>query len=281
MFWGLLISLFFIFKSVVLADDVSISWKGVPSSASLNTQFDLQVKIVGTAGTTYYLRADGGTDCTMEQLKTSNNKWLNSCNIGTSDMQSITLDNSGSGDEILRLRETSSSGTKTLYSYVYDANKTLLSTSTASSITINAITPTSTTTPTLTPTPTPTLAVTLTPTPTPTKILTPTPTSAPVIEPTAVLEPTAAVMSEGITQTPIDSSKKSKSFADYLPIILVMLGLIMFIGPVFGPKIVEKIKSKRKGPPQEPPQLLEHFKTQQPTSIKEVTSNGEDFPFER
>ncbi|MDD3003071.1 MAG: hypothetical protein PHS06_04370 [Candidatus Shapirobacteria bacterium] len=277
MFWGLLFSLFFVFKSFVFADDVSISWKGIPSSASLNTQFDLQVKIVGAAGTTYYLRADDGTDCTMEQLKTSSNRWLNSCNIGTSDMQSITLDNSGSGDEILRLREISSSGSKTLYSYVYDANKTLLSTSTASSITINAITPTLT--PTLTPTPT--VAVTSTPSPTPTKVLTPTPTSAPIIEPTAVLEPTATVVNQGDAQNVDDSSKESKSSKNYLPIVLVMLGLVMFIGPVFGPKIVEKIKSKRKGPPQEPPQLLEHFKSQQPISTKEITSDGEDFPSER
>jgi hypothetical protein len=279
MFLALLFWMFFIFKPVVLADSVSISWKGIPSSASLNTQFDLQVKITGTAGMTYYLRADDGADCTLEQLKTSNNSWLNSCNIGTSDMQSITLDNNGSGDEILRLREVSSLGSKTLYSYVYDTNKTLLSTSPSSSITINAITPTPTIT--LTPTPTPTLAVTLTPTPTPTKILTPTPTSAPVIEPTVVLEPTVVPIAVGTTESSSDSSKKSKSFADYLPIILVILGLIMFIGPVFGPKILEKIKSKRKGPPQEPPQLLEHFKSQQPTSVREITYDGEDIPLER
>ncbi|MDD3002900.1 MAG: hypothetical protein PHS06_03465 [Candidatus Shapirobacteria bacterium] len=279
MFWALLFYMFFIFKPAVLADDVSISWISVPSSASYNTQFDLQVQVTGIAGTTYYLRADDGKDCTMQLKKESTGDWSNSCNVGISEMQSITIDNSGSGKEILRLKEVSSSGSKTLYSYVYDANKTLLSTSPSSSITINAITPTPTIT--STPTPTPTLAVTLTPTPTPTKILTPTPTSAPVIEPTVILEPTVAMVSEGITQTPVDSSKKSKSFADYLPIILVILGLVMFIGPVFGPKIVEKIKSKRKGPPQEPSQLLEHFKSQQPTSVREITSDGEDIPLER
>ena len=277
MFWSVLFSLFFIFKPVVLADDVSISWISVPSSAPYDTQFDLQVQVTGIAGTTYYLRADDGKDCTMELKKESNKIWSNSCNVGISEMQSITLDSSGSGKEILRLKEISSSGSKTLYSYVYDANKTLLSTSPSSSITINAITPTPTIT--STPTPTPTSAVTLTPTktPTPTISLTPTPTSAPIIEPTGVLEPTAT---PSIAEFAEDSTSDNpqKSFADYLPIILIVFGLIMFIGPVFGPKIVEKIKLKRKGPPKEPPQLLKHFKSQQPISIKEVTSDGEDVP---
>ncbi|MDD4136060.1 MAG: hypothetical protein PHN66_03255 [Candidatus Shapirobacteria bacterium] len=285
MFWGLLISLFFVFKSVVLADDVSISWISVPGSASLSTQFDVQVKVTASKAGTYYLSADNKGDggCTMQLKKEScgnnNECWSNGCYVGVAEMQPITINSDGgSGNEILRLREISSSGSKTLYSYVYDANKTLLSTSTAGSITINEVTPAPILTTTLTPTPT--VAVTSTLTPTPTKILTPTPTSAPVIEPTAVLEPTVAAVSEGTTQSPVDSSKKSKSFADFLPIILVILGLTMFVGPVFGPKILEKIKSKRKGPPQEPPQLLEHFKTQQPTSIREISSDGDDIRLE-
>jgi len=270
MFFGFLFWMFFIFRSAVLADDVSISWISVPSSASINTQFDLQVQVTGIAGTTYYLRADDGKDCSMELKKESNNIWSNSCNVGISEMQSITLDNSGSGKEILRLREISSSGNKTLYSYVYDADKTLLSTSTAGSITINTVTPTPTIT--STPTPTPTLAVTSTPTPTP--------TSAPVIEPTVFLEPTVVPIVVGATESSDDSFKESKSFKDYLPIILVILGLLMFIGPVFVPKIIEKIKSKRRGPPQEPPQILEHFKSQQPTLIRETTFDGGDIRLE-
>jgi hypothetical protein len=54
----------------------------------------------------------------------------------------------------------------------------------------------------------------------------------------------------------------------------------MFIGPVFVPKIIEKIKSKRRGPPQEPPQILEHFKSQQPTLIRETTFDGGDIRLE-
>lgn len=283
MFWGLLFSLFFIFKPVVFADDVSIDWVSVPSSASLSTQFDVQVKITASKAGTYYLSADNKEDgCTMELKKEINGEgdWSNGCDVGVSEMQPITINSDGgSGTEILRLKEISSSGVKTFYSYVYDAGKNLLITSVSNSITINAITPTATLTPTLTPTPT--LAITSTPTPTPTKILTPTPTSAPVIEPTAALEPTIApIVSGGTTQPPVDLSKKSKSFVDYLPIILVILGLTMFVGPVFGPKIVEKIKSKRKGPPQEPPQLLEHFKTQQPVSTREISSDGDDIRLE-
>lgn len=280
MFWGLLFSLFFIFRPFVFADDVSISWISVPSSASMSTQFDVQVKVTASKAGTYYLSADNKGDCTMQLKKESSGDWSNGCYVGVSEMQPITINSDGgSGTEILRLKEISSSGVKTFYSYVYDSGKNLLATSVSNSITINAITPAAALTPTLTPTPT--LAITSTPTPTPTKILTPTPTSAPIIEPTAVLEPTAATVSEGTTQSPVDSSKKSKSFADYLPIILVILGLAMFVGPVFGPKILEKIKSKRKGPPQEPPQLLEHFKTQQPTSIREISSDGDDIPLEK
>lgn len=243
--------LFFVFTPKVLAEGVSISWNSIPGSAPLNTQFDLQVKVIGAANTKYYLKADIGSNCssdTMEQLNlnTDPDSWSNSCYIGVGEMQSITLDNNGYGNEILRLKEISSSGSKTLYSYVYDSNKNLLATSSSGLITINAITPTPTAT--QTPTPTPTSAITATPTPT--KILTPTPIEVPVIEPTSVMEPTIAPIvstNQGTTEASTSETKKSGL---NLPVILITLGLLMFVGPVVFPKIMAKIKSgKRKGPP--------------------------------
>lgn len=281
MFWGFLFWMFFIFRPIVLADGVSVSWTSVPSSAPLNTQFDVRVKVTAVTAGTYYVKADNGSDCKIDMLY--NESWSNSCNVGVDSMQSIKIDNSGgSSEEILRLRvrNTGSAGTYTLYAYAYDSNKTLLATSSSSSITINAITPTPTIT--STPTPTPTSAVTSTSTPAPTKTLTPTPTSAPIIEPTEVIEPTET---PAVAETAVDlmtsSDNSKKSLMGYLPIVFVILGLIMFLGPVFGPKILAKIKSRRKGPPQEPPQLLKHFESQQPTSVKEITSDGEDIPLER
>ena len=284
MFWSILLSLFFIFTPKVLADNVSVSWKSIPSSAAINTQFDLQIKVTGTANATYYLRADDGTACTMQQLKVSEpQNWSNSCNVGVSEMQSITLGSDGTGENIVRLKEISSSGSKTLYSYVYDSNRSLLATSPAGSITINATTPTPAAT--STPTPTPTSAVTATPTPT--KILTPTPTEPPVIEPTSVVEPTIAPVTstdQGTTEAPTNSSKKSGLS---LPVILIILGLILFIGPVIVPKIVAKIKSgKRRGPPPIiPPKQITEISSYmpqsseqiQPTSIKEVDEQNNEF----
>lgn len=253
---GIILSLlFFIFTPKVLANDVSISWISVPNSASLSTQFDVQVKVTASKAGTYYLSADNKGDggCTMQLKKESTGDWSNGCYIGISEMQPITINSDGgSGTEILRLKEISSSGIRTFYSYVYDVNKTLLSTSTTGSITINAITPTLAVT--STPTPTPTLAVTSTPTPTPTKILTPTPTEAPIIEPTqALIEttvPTIEVNKED-SETTEDSKKSGKN---YLPIIFIIFGLLMFTVPFLGPKIAAKIKfKKREQPPMIPP----------------------------
>jgi len=279
MFWGVLFSLFFIFKSIILASDPSIVWDNWGASeARRGEQFDINVKLNNVSvGNTYHVKVYGGqtessTDksCLVENLY--NDKSPNGCGTDINVMPYVT----GNDSLTMRLRvgTSASSGTYYLYAYVPELSLTSVSRTITIKDPLPTSVPTSTQTPTLTPTPT------LSITPTPTKILTPTPTLAPVIEPTAILEPTVVPIIVGTTESSINSSKKSKSFADYLPIILVIIGLMMFVGPVFGPKIVEKIKSKRRGPPQEPPQLLEHFKTQQPISVKEITSDGEDIPLE-
>ena len=268
--------MFFIFTPKVLAEGVSVSWTTVPSSGYINTQFDVRVKVTASTAGTYYVRADNGGDCKIDMLY--NESWSNSCNIGVDSMQPMKIDSNGSSiEEILRLkvRNTGSTGIYTLYTYVYDSGKNLLNTSSAASITINAIPPTSA--PTQTPTPTPTSAITATPTPT--KILTPTPTEVPVIEPTSVIEPTMAPVvstDNGTTEASTDESKKSGL---NLPVILITLGLLMFVGPVVAPKIMAKIKSgKRKGPPEPPPQMPRppEQTTQQPTSFREIATDGED-----
>jgi len=269
--------LFFVFTPKVLADGVSVSWVNVPSNGSLNTQFDVRVKVTATTAGTYYVRADNGSDCKIDMLY--NESWSNSCNVGVDSMQPMKIDSSGgSTEEILRLRvrNTGSTGTYTLYTYVYDSGKNLLNTSTAASITINATTPTPTAT--QTPTPTPTSAITATPTPT--KILTPTPTEVPMIEPTSVIEPTIAPIvstNQGTTEASTNETKKSGLS---LPVILITLGLLMFAGPVVVPKIMAKIKSgKRKGPPtiippKQPPETPPEQR--QPTFVREVAPDGED-----
>jgi len=280
MFFGLLLWMFFIFKPVVLADSPNVSWDNWGAEeARLGEQFDINVKLNNVSvGTTYHVRVYGGqtessenTSCLVENLYNGNRP--NGCDTDISAMPYVT----GNDSLTMRLQigTSASSGTYYLYAYVPELDLTSVS----RVIKINDPLPTSTPTPTLTPT--------LTPTPTLVVTLTPTPTSAPIIEPTMVLEPTVVLKSPTVapiatrtTEDPSDSFKESKSFMDYLPIILVILGLIMFVGPVFGPKIVEKIKSKRKGPPKEPPQLLEHFKSQQPISVKDSISDGKDIPLE-
>ncbi|MFA6185202.1 MAG: hypothetical protein WCT51_02015 [Candidatus Shapirobacteria bacterium] len=269
MFFGFLFWMFFIFRPVALADSPSISWDSWGSTeARRGEQFDVNVKLDNVSvGTTYHIRIYGGqiessTDksCLVDNLYNGN--WLSGCGTDTSVMPYVSGDDNYVKTVSLRVGATSSSGTYYLYAYVPELNLTSVS----RTIKINdPITPTPTTTPTLTLTPTLTTALT------PTISLTPTPTLAPIIEPTAILEPTVVPIVVGTTESSDDSFKESKSFKDYLPIILVILGLIMFVGPVFVPKIIEKIKSKRRGPPQEPPQLLEHFKSQQPISVKEIT----------
>jgi len=283
MFWGLLFWMFFIFKPVVLADSPSISWDNWGAEeARLGEQFDINVKLNNVSvGTTYHVRVYGGqiessvdTSCLVENLYNGNHP--NGCDTNISVMPYVT----GNDSLTMRLRigsTTAPTGIYYLYAYVPELDITSVS----RVIKINDLLPTSIPTPTLTPTltPTPTLI------PTPTISQAPTPTSAPIIEPTSVFEPTG-VLNPTVIPTTMESVNDSisnnskKSFVDYLPVILVILGLVMFVGPVFGPKIVEKIKSKRKGPPQEPPQLLEHFKAQQPISVKESISDGKDVPLE-
>lgn len=267
MFWNILLLLFFVFAPKALAEDVSVSFVGGATSGTLNTQFDVRVKVSATKAGTYYVKADNGSECTIDILYESTNSWSNGCHVGTNMMKQFIINNDGgSTEETLRLRATGSAKTYTLYTYAYDIGRTLLSTSSAYSITINNV-PTSTPTPTPTNTPTPTL------TPTPTKILSPTPTEKPIIEPTSIPEPTTA---PEITPTVVDNliktsnTEKTKSSVS-LPIVFIILGLLMVVVPIFGPKILEKIKTKkRKGPPIEPP----HF--QPPTPVTQATSVGED-----
>ena len=238
--------LFFVFKPMVLADDMSVSWVNGANTASLNSQFDVRIKVVAPTAGTYYLGV-GNDPCSIEILNTSNNSWSNGCYVGISAMQSIIINSDGgSNEETLRLREISSSGSKTFYGYVYDSNRKLLATSSLYSVTVNGITPTST--PTLTPTPSPTSTPTLTPTITPTKVLTPTPTEIPVIEPTVASEIT-------ITPTMVEEkTSENKSSSSFLPIIFIVFGLLMLAVPFLGPKIVAKIKfKKQRKPPMIPP----------------------------
>jgi hypothetical protein len=269
MFWSILLFLFFVFTPKALANDVSVSITNGATSGNINTQFDIQVKVTASTAGTYYVSADNSSSCTVDLLYESASSWSNGCYIGTNVMKQIIVgSDGGSNTDTLRLRD-SASGTKTIRVHVYDSAKTLLATSADYSVTINAITPTNT--PTNTPTPTPT--GTSTPTPTPTKVLTPTPTEKPVIEPTQAPEITVAP-----TVKPVDteeSSDDSEKSGLNLPVILIILGLLMFIGPVVLPKIIEKIKSKkRKGPPVEPPHFqLPPITTTPPTQIPSV---GED-----
>jgi hypothetical protein len=245
MFWSVLTLLFFIFKPIVLADDTSISWSSGATSAELGKQFDINVRVTSVTAGTYYVRADDGSSCSLDLLY--KDSWSNSCYVGNDFMQPITInDNNGSGEVILRLRVRSTMSAKNyaLYSYVYDANHNKLSTSPSTySITINN--PTPTVTPTLTPTLIPTISSVLTPTltPTPTKKLTPTPTEVPVMEPTEVpimtIIPTKE--SEKITE--------EKSNSNYLPVIFIIFGLLMFTVPFLGPKIVAKFKFKKQDKP--------------------------------
>lgn len=273
MFWNILLFLFFMFAPAALASDVSVSFVSGATSGTVNTQFDVQVKLTAATAGTYYVKADNGSSCTIDMLYESNNSWSNGCYLGTNVMKQMVINSDGgSTEETLRLRATGSSGSYTLYAYVYDSGRNLLSTSSAYSITINSA-PTSTPTSTPTLTPTPTSAVTSTPTPTPTIKTTPTPTETPAIEPTSTPEPTVepeAIQTVAGNLIESDSSKKTKSSVS-LPVIFIALGLLMFIVPIFGPKILDKIKSeRRKRPPIEPP------KFQTPISTTQVPSVGED-----
>jgi hypothetical protein len=260
MFWNILILLFFIFTPKALANDISASFVSGANTGNLNTQFDVQIKVSASTAGTYYISANNGTSCTVDMLY--NNSWSNGCYVGINAMQPFIINNdNGSDTETLRLRATGSSGTYNLSAYVYDVNRSLLSTSpTTYSVTINN-TPTSTPTPTPTITPTPTLTPIITPTPT----LTPIPTEEPTNEPTDTPEPTAS-------PTPIDNlgAPSPQKSSIPLPIIFILLGLLLVGVPMFGPKILKKIKSKKKPPTFNQPKPIEAKSHQPPTPLEKM-----------
>jgi hypothetical protein len=236
MFWNILLLLFFIVRPMALADDVSVVWSTGASEAKLGQQFDMNVKVSSTAGGTYFVRADDGSDCSLEILYKDPGYWTDSCNIGVDQMPKVVVSANSTAEITLRLRVKGDKTAKsyTLYSYAYDSARTKLGTSLAKSITVNSA-----------PTSTPTPNTTNTPTPTPTIKTTPTPTEAPIMEPTQSLGDMMSPSPVPISLTIDESNKDSKKSGVPLPLIFILFGLLMFIVPVFGPKIVEIIKSKK------------------------------------
>lgn len=254
MFWIFLFITFFTFKTnVVLADSPALSWEsGGTADAHRGDQFDINLNLTNlSAGTTYYVGAKGGLssdNLCLLFLKYKDN-WYNGCNVFSSTNLPFVTQN-GTLTMSMKIDTSASSGTYYLYGYIYDAGGTLLTTSSSRSITINDPLPTST------PSPTPTITPTPKPTNTPTPYQSPTP-MIPTPEPLATDTPAPSItdtpLSSSILISPTSTTKKSNT-SNILPfVIIIVLGALVFIATLYGPKIIDKIKSKKQ-PPQDPPQ---------------------------
>lgn len=253
MFWLFLFITFFTFKTnIVLADSPTLSWQsGGTTDARRGDQFDVNLDLSNlSTGTTYYVGAKGGLssdNLCLTFFKYKDN-WYNGCNVFSATNLPYVTQN-GTLTMSLKIDTSASSGTYYLYGYIYDAGGTLLATSSSRSITINDPLPTSTPSPTPTITPTPKPSATPTPYQSPTPII-PTP------EPLATDTPTSAIVATvapTISLLPINTTKKSGN-SIILPLtIIIILGALVFVTTLYGPKIIEKIKSKKQ-PPEIPPQ---------------------------
>jgi hypothetical protein len=264
MFWAILFTIFFAFKSIVFADDITptptptpaavLSWGSGDSNARRGDQFNINLVLSGAAsGTNYHFKVYGGVTGVNDAIDVLNNdSWSNGYSGSWSSMPSIT----GNGTITMRLRVNSgaSSGTYHLYGVVEELN---LTTSSSYSITINDPLPVSTPTNTPTITPTPTTTPTPKPTSTPTPYESPTP-MLPTPEPLATDIPTLAVtITPMVAVSSTTPAPESSGFSNYLPFIFITLGLLLLGVPLFGPKIIAKIKSLKKNPPTgEPPVTL-------------------------
>lgn len=252
MFWIFLFITFFTFKTnIVLADSPTLSWEsGGTSDARRGDQFDINLDLTNlSSGTTYYVGAKGGLssdNLCLTFLKYKDN-WYNGCNVFSSTNLPYVTQN-GTLTMSLKIDSSASSGTYYLYGYIYDAGGTLLATSSSRSITINDPLPTNT------PSPSPTITPTPKPTSTPTPYQSPTPI-IPTPEPLATDVPSSIIATAVPTLSllPTNTTKKSGNSIILPFIIIIVLGALIFIATLYGPKIIEKIKSKKQ-PPQIPPQ---------------------------
>lgn len=256
MFWLFLFITFFTFKiNPVLADTPTLSWQsGGTTEARRGDQFDVNLDLNNlSAGTTYYVGAKGGLsdNLCLTFLKYKDN-WYNGCNVFSSTNLPYVTQN-GTLTMSLKIDTSAASGTYSLYGYIYDAGGTLLVTSSSRSITINDPLPTSTPSPTPTITPTPKPSATPTPYQSPTPII-PTPEPLATDTPTPII--TATTIPTISLSLPTDTPKKSNSPLILPFVIILIIGAIIFIATLYGPKIIEKIKSKKQQPPQIPPQNI-------------------------
>lgn len=256
MFWIFLFITFFTFKTnVVLADSPALSWQsGGATDARRGNQFDINLDLTNlSAGTTYYVGAKGGLssdNLCLLFIKYKDN-WYNGCNVFSSTNLPFVTQN-GTLTMSMKIDTSASSGTYYLYGYIYDAGGTLLATSSSRSITINDPLPTST------PSPSPTITPTPKPTSTPTPYQSPTPI-IPTPEPLATDTPTPIITAPTTIPTlativSTNNTKKSSNSIILPFIIIIILGALVFIATLYGPKIIDKIKSKKQ-PPQIPPTI--------------------------